>query len=227
MMVDPVVDPNGNSYERAAIEAWLAQSATSPTTREPLLAAQLAPNRALKDAIEGFQNIQAREAGGPAVLLPQTIDDGQQAAAAIPGVISAAKDVGIKLSAARDGDTVLVRATAVPPEGTNRTPTEVCMVVDVSGSMGAEATMLNADGAREAHGLSLLDITKHAVATVIETLGPADRFTLVAYSSAVKTPCAAVAMDGAGKQLARRQLEALRPGGQTNLWAGLEARLYP
>jgi hypothetical protein len=120
----------------------------------------------------------------------------------------AGTDVELELSAVRDGDTVLVRATARPPEGTARTPTDVCMVVDVSGSMGAEATMLNADGAREAHGLSLLDITKHAVATVIETLGAADRFTLVAYSSAVKTPCAAVAMDAAGKQLARRQLEA-------------------
>ena len=44
---------------------------------------------------------------------------------------------------------------------------------------------------------------------------------------AERTCFSQVAMDGAGKQLARRQLEALRPGGQTNLWAGLEARLYP
>ena len=48
VMVDPVVDPDGNSYERAAIEAWLAQKAESPITRQPLSAAQLAPNRALK-----------------------------------------------------------------------------------------------------------------------------------------------------------------------------------
>jgi hypothetical protein len=50
-MVDPVMDPEGNSYERAAIHRWLARSATSPVTRAPLRLESLAPNRALRDAI--------------------------------------------------------------------------------------------------------------------------------------------------------------------------------
>ena len=33
IMVDPVVDPDGNSYERQAIETWLARHGTSPITR--------------------------------------------------------------------------------------------------------------------------------------------------------------------------------------------------
>jgi sacsin len=52
LMADPVVDPEGNSYERRAIEEWLSEhSATSPVTRAPLTARQLVPNRALKDTI--------------------------------------------------------------------------------------------------------------------------------------------------------------------------------
>jgi hypothetical protein len=37
---------------------------------------------------------------------------------------------------------VLVLASLRPPEGQARTPTDVCVVIDTSGSMGAEATMM-------------------------------------------------------------------------------------
>jgi hypothetical protein len=50
-MTEPVVDPDGNTYERAAIEKWLARNPTSPMTRAPLTPGDLQPNRALADAI--------------------------------------------------------------------------------------------------------------------------------------------------------------------------------
>lgn len=52
LMLDPVVDPEGNSYERNAILAHLAHSSESPLTRNPLAATDLVPNRALRSAIE-------------------------------------------------------------------------------------------------------------------------------------------------------------------------------
>lgn len=30
LMTDPVIDPEGNSYERSAIEKWLQEKSTSP-----------------------------------------------------------------------------------------------------------------------------------------------------------------------------------------------------
>lgn len=51
IMKDPVMDPEGNSYERSAIEAWLDKNQTSPITRKSLTKENLFPNRALKDAI--------------------------------------------------------------------------------------------------------------------------------------------------------------------------------
>lgn len=55
-MVDPVQDPEGNTYERAAIEKWLESNDTSPITRSPLSVDQLTPNRALRNVIADIKN---------------------------------------------------------------------------------------------------------------------------------------------------------------------------
>ena len=54
IMKDPVMDPEGNTYERKKIEEWLTRIQTSPITRSTLTKEQLSPNRALKDAIDKF-----------------------------------------------------------------------------------------------------------------------------------------------------------------------------
>lgn len=51
VMVDPVLDTEGNSYERSAICQWLKQSRTSPLSRQPLTERMLIPNVALKSVI--------------------------------------------------------------------------------------------------------------------------------------------------------------------------------
>eukprot|EP01040_Poterioochromonas_malhamensis_P005344 gene5344-5731_t len=55
IMVDPVIDPNGISYEREAIMKWIELQQTSPFTRDSCLSTQLVPNRALKELIETFK----------------------------------------------------------------------------------------------------------------------------------------------------------------------------
>lgn len=54
-MIDPVVDPEGNSFERSAIEDWVRNAGHSPITRTPLALHQLVPNRALRDMIEAWR----------------------------------------------------------------------------------------------------------------------------------------------------------------------------
>jgi len=56
IMLDPVVDPDGHSYEREAILKWLERSSVSPITRRPLAAHQLKENRALKAVIHEYLN---------------------------------------------------------------------------------------------------------------------------------------------------------------------------
>ena len=50
LMTDPVVCPEGHSFQRAAIMEWLAKRKTNPVTRKRLTESDLRPNRALKEA---------------------------------------------------------------------------------------------------------------------------------------------------------------------------------
>ena len=53
VMVDPVIAPDGHSYEQAMLERWLRVNRTSPLTQEPVPAgANLVRNHALRKAIE-------------------------------------------------------------------------------------------------------------------------------------------------------------------------------
>lgn len=59
LMKDPVIDSEGNTYEREAIEHWLRSRGTSPITRNPLNRGDLIPNRGLRNAIEDAQRAGA------------------------------------------------------------------------------------------------------------------------------------------------------------------------
>jgi len=63
--------------------------------------------------------------------------------------------------------------------------TDVACVVDVSGSMGTLA--VESDGVPNKDGLSILDIVKHALKTVMHSLGPQDRLALVGFSTTANT----------------------------------------
>jgi len=55
VMTDPVIDRDGITYERSAIEDWIRKSGKSPVTRSTIFITDLIPNRSLRDAIEEEQ----------------------------------------------------------------------------------------------------------------------------------------------------------------------------
>ncbi|PSC68092.1 Alkaline alginate lyas 1-4 polyglucuronic acid lysase polysaccharide lyase family 14 vAL-1 [Micractinium conductrix] len=59
---DPVVAADGHTYERYAIEAWLASSGTSPMTGAPLADARLLPNHTLVAAMRSIVGEHASSA---------------------------------------------------------------------------------------------------------------------------------------------------------------------
>jgi Mg-chelatase subunit ChlD len=117
--------------------------------------------------------------------------------------------------------------TLTPPTAPSgrRVGADICCVVDVSGSMGADATMKNDAGVSESDGLSLLDIVKHAIATIIHTLKAEDRLAIVAYSTKARTVLPLTDMNNRGSATAMLAVKALASGGQTNLWDGLKTGL--
>jgi hypothetical protein len=52
LMKDPVMDREGHTYEREAIVQWIGIRGMSPMSTAPLAVEDLAPNRALRDAIQ-------------------------------------------------------------------------------------------------------------------------------------------------------------------------------
>ena len=59
VMSDPVMAADGHSYERSAIERWLATKSTSPMTGEALVHSFLAPNHTLRRQIREWEEANA------------------------------------------------------------------------------------------------------------------------------------------------------------------------
>lgn len=51
LMHIPVIDPQGYTYEKAAIESWILANGDSPVTRQTLAIADLRPNTAISDLL--------------------------------------------------------------------------------------------------------------------------------------------------------------------------------
>jgi len=105
-----------------------------------------------------------------------------------------------------------------------RVPVDICCVIDVSGSMALDATYQdpNDETKKISEGLTILDIVKHSVKTVICTLTDQDRLSIVSFSSQSQIVFKLIEMTEINKKLAISALEKLSPDGQTNIWAGLE-----
>ncbi|AYV80477.1 MAG: putative von willebrand factor type A domain protein [Harvfovirus sp.] len=113
----------------------------------------------------------------------------------------------------------------IPGEGTKRVNSDMCCVIDISGSMATEAVLKNANGVDEGYGLSMLDLVKHSVRTIIHSLSDKDRFSLIIFNSSAEILINMTQMDTMGKINALGTLEKYDAAGGTNIWAGLSSAL--
>ena len=204
LMKDPVVDPEGNTYEREAITAWLHKNSISPITRNPLKVEDLIPNRALKETMEMILANSSQERK----LEPVKIQKG------------GSSDIQVEIIS-KNGQTMF---SVIPPtsqRGVTRTPSSIVCVIDVSGSMDSEARIQNQAGQSEGFGFSILDLVKHSVRTIIQSLGDDDQLSLIAFTDDAQIVLELTKMDDAGKKQAEDALEALQPLYSTNIWDGL------
>jgi hypothetical protein len=223
-------------YEREAIQAWLQTNATSPVTRNPLRVTQLVPNRALREMIASHPSGTGggSSGGGGGGGGGGSGGGGGGGAASAGGGGSAspssADPLTLKVTWSPESDgsdtSVVCAAVLAADSDRERAPVDVVCVVDVSGSMGSAALLGGADGgASEAHGLSLLDVVKHAAKTVIHVLKPSDKLGVVAFSTDATVKFPLTALHELQRGLAVTAVEALTPDGRTNLWGGLERGL--
>eukprot|EP00834_Sanchytrium_tribonematis_P006922 NODE_561_length_6036_cov_1.205491.p2 type:complete len:601 gc:universal NODE_561_length_6036_cov_1.205491:1959-157(-) len=108
------------------------------------------------------------------------------------------------------------RISIIPPNSTIKSNTHICCVVDVSGSMGTQCAIKTNIG-NESHGLSILDIVKHALRTIAHALSPNDLFSLIAFDDQAKI----IIQPSNDLNTILNGIQSLSLGGSTNLWDGL------
>lgn len=242
IMHDPVMDKEGNSYEKLAIEEWLRTNHhTSPITRNPLIESDLTPNRALKDAIETFiregnygddwTTITSEAANLQDLQETNGTGTGERAVAStlLSSVRSEDEPVEINCKLMHDLESGDFLVSVIPPTGRTRLPVDLVCVIDISGSMDSYADIKKRDEENneivERTGLTMLDVVKHALRTIIASLDENDRLGLVTFSSAARRELPMTHMTAAGKSLVTGIVNNLRVEGSTNLWDGLHQGL--
>lgn len=115
LMQDPVIAADGHSYERSAIEQWIATKRVSPKTNVPLHNTNLLPNHTLKAAIESF--VESRASGAK----PSRASGAKRSRAS--GGTRAPRASGIRTATTHRGRKPLIAAVKKPiQKGKKTTP---------------------------------------------------------------------------------------------------------
>lgn len=135
---------------------------------------------------------------------------------------NASADATVDIQPLPDKDGIIIKVQ--PPkapvdESLSHVPCDIALVIDVSGSMGADAPV---PGGGERTGLSVLDLVKHACRTIISTMTVEDRLAIVTFSTESKVLQPLTVMSDANKVTARERIEVMALDGCTNLWSGLK-----
>ncbi|KPM39610.1 hypothetical protein AK830_g6942 [Neonectria ditissima] len=121
---------------------------------------------------------------------------------------------------AKDALIVKIEPPTEPSTKIPHVPCDIVLVIDVSGSMGMAAPVPGEDPS-ENTGLSVLDLTKHAARTIIETMNENDRLGIVTFSGKAKAVQPLIPMTDANKEVSRKNVTKMHPMDATNLWHGI------
>jgi len=215
LMRDPVVDPDGNSYERSEIETWLRTHPVSPLTRSRLTIDMLKPNRALKDAIEEFLATHPRalsDEDGTSVLTPSVTQ---------PNAFTNAPLTVSGSTYTVNGQSYLAITVAAPEDGTTQ-PLDLIVFLDTSGSMITD--VVSGEGLEQKR-IPRIFLAKHGLRVLAALLGSQHRLSVVTFSSVAKVVLPFTYMNAEGLKKVDRMLENVIATGQTNMWDAVRTGL--
>lgn len=212
IMIDPVIAPDGITYERINITNWINQHHNSPMTRQQMSTGSLVPNRALKELIEQFSN--------PSLVSANSYTTSVSVSDVPPVPSRVESNVVTKYIQSNFNNKVYVytRTTPVVPTQDTRIPTTFICIIDVSGSMGALCS--NKTGP-ESDGFSRLDLTKHSLNTVAEILTDNDELIIIKFSTTSECVFEGK-MNSSNKNRAKSVIKNLKPENSTNIWGSIQ-----
>ena len=209
LMNHPMSEQSGHSYERESIMRWLATKKTSPMTNLPLIESDLTENLALKRSIDSIRD----KINSEQMKIKSQISEVE-----LKPFIDVLSDINVKTYYMDDKLFVNVKT----PDVETRPPIDVVLCIDVSGSMGTEATIKGDGNERISHGLSILSLTVNAAKTVLRSLNDNDNISIVTYSDRATTIVEYLACTAENKIVIESQLDVLRPTYTTNIWSGID-----
>lgn len=121
---------------------------------------------------------------------------------------------------ALDDKKAILHTIIIPPETGTRKPSTFICAIDISGSMGEEATLKKGD---EVDIFTRLDLVKHSIKTIIYMLNPDDNLCLIPFDDIPSVELPIQPMSKEGKNLANGVLDTIKPMYSTNIWGALRA----
>ena len=225
VFVDPVIASDGHTYERAAITNHVTRGQQSPVDGS-MLEERFFPNVMLRQkAAEWTAQQNASRAAPPTAAAPAAAPAAafafpQQASGPV-APISLTPSM-MERADARGTFDVNIGLDYIGPEA--RLPCVCICILDVSGSMGLEASLVD-QGSGERDGLTRMDLVKHATKAVIGMLGDNDYVAIVSYNHAARLVLDLTNTNQLGRDRATVALGTLTPDGRTNIWDGLREAL--
>ena len=212
LMVEPVSDPEGHTYEKSVILTWLSTKETSPLTRSPLKKRDLKDNLAMKRSIDSIrEKLTEDQLKIDSILSEETM---------APYV---SKIGELKLTSYYMNNQLFLKIDL--PDVEQRSPVDIVLCIDISYSMGAEATLKGDHNETLSHGISVLSLTVSAAKTILHSLNEHDNVSIVTYSETAKTICSNVACSSVNRVAMEAQLDSLKPTYRTNMWDGIQSSL--
>jgi Mg-chelatase subunit ChlD len=102
---------------------------------------------------------------------------------------------------------------------TKRMPTHIICVIDTSGSMDSNTYL-----GKKSFGYTRLDLIKHSLNTMVESLLPSDKLTLITFNYDAKLIFNAF-VEEPSKPYLKKLILDMKAGNSTNIWAGLKMAL--
>ena len=207
IMKDPVIMPDGQTYERTAIADALKHSPISPLTRKPMKIEDAIPNYSLKSLITSFNNQKI-------INIPKNNQK-----------ISNITNIKLKNYKAEaiinpeNSKNLFVNVSLEPEKIENRKPILLIAMIDVSGSMKLDACE-QIQGIEDM-SFSRLSFVKHSLKTVISILNNDDKVSLITFHKFAKLILAPIKANEIGKNMIFDAIKKIKPQGATNIWDAL------
>lgn len=218
IMKDPVLMPDGQTYEREAITRALQVNPVSPLTRQPMDIKDAKTNYALKSLIDKYIQDHIHEVQED----PKPIDPSNAVHVSLPTneiPLEHLNKIEIQSFTAQYKDDLML--VSIKPKTINgRLPISIIAMIDVSGSMECDASL--ALPGTEDTSLTRLQLVQYSLKTIISVLGCEDRITLITFSNKADVALKNVLLTDEGKNKANAVIDSFSPQGCTNIWDALD-----